>query len=155
MRHRFSLLASACLVALALMAFGATRLQAQQVHDEYHPVPKDTVPQGVYAGWKNFQLNCARCHGEEATGTSFAPNLLHSVGPDGAISSQAIFVSTVCQGRLAKGMPSWCAIGLEIPTMINIYSYVKRRSDGKMGPGRPVPMTDAQDSAYKAANPGS
>jgi mono/diheme cytochrome c family protein len=153
MRHRFSLPGTVGLVTLVLALFGATGLRAQQVHDIYHPAPKDTVPQGVYAGWKNFQLNCARCHGEEATGTSFAPNLLHSTGPDGAISSQAIFVSTVCQGRPDKGMPSWCAIGLEIPTMINIYAYVKRRSDGKMGIGRPVPMSDAADSAAKAAQP--
>ncbi|HTO73410.1 MAG TPA: c-type cytochrome [Gemmatimonadales bacterium] len=156
MRHRFSPIGTAAMlgpVLLLLALARPARLAAQEVHDIYHPVPKDTVPQGVYAGWKNFQLNCARCHGEEATGTSFAPNLLHSVGPDGQISSQAIFVATVCQGRLDKGMPSWCAIGLEIPTMINIYSYVKLRSDGKMGPGRPVPMTDAADSAYKAAQP--
>ncbi|MEO8029413.1 MAG: c-type cytochrome [Gemmatimonadota bacterium] len=139
------------LVTLVVALARPARLDAQEVHDIYHPAPKDTVPQGTYAGWKNFQLNCARCHGEEATGTSFAPNLLHSVGPEGAITSQAIFVSTVCQGRPDKGMPSWCAIGLEVPTMLNIYSYVKRRSDGKMGPGRPVPMSDAADSAAKAA----
>jgi mono/diheme cytochrome c family protein len=153
MRHRFSRIGPAAVLVLLLQVLAHPALLAgQQVHDIYHPAPKDTVPQGTYAGWKNFQLNCARCHGEEATGTSFAPNLLHSTGPDGAISSQAIFVSTVCQGRPDKGMPSWCAIGLEIPTMINIYSYVKMRSDGKMGPGRPVPMSDAADSAYKAAH---
>jgi mono/diheme cytochrome c family protein len=152
MRDRFSTMGTlAALAGLLVILALPARLAAQEVHDIYHPAPRDTVPQGVYAGWKNFQLNCARCHGEEATGTSFAPNLLHSVGPDGIISSQAIFVSTVCQGRPAKGMPSWCSIGLEIPTMINIYSYVKRRSDGKMGPGRPVPMSDAADSAAKAA----
>ncbi len=154
MRHRFSWITTVAklgLVTLVLAMARPARLAAQEVHDIYHPAPRDTVPQGVYAGWKNFQLNCARCHGEEATGTSFAPNLLHSVGPDGAISSQAIFVSTVCQGRPTKGMPSWCAIGLEVPTMLNIYSYVKRRSDAKMGPGRPVPMSDAADSAAKAA----
>lgn len=151
MRDRFSQIARLVTASVILLLLALARpAVAQEVHDIYHPAPKDTVPQGTYAGWKNFQLNCARCHGEEATGTSFAPNLLHSVGPDGAISSQAIFISTVCQGRPTKGMPSWCAIGLEIPTMINIYSYVKMRSDGKMGPGRPVPMSDAADSAFKA-----
>jgi mono/diheme cytochrome c family protein len=111
---------------------------AQQLHDQYHPVPRDTVAQGVYNGWKVFQLNCARCHGEEATGTSFAPNLLNSVGKEGLVNTQELFVATVCSGRKEKGMPGWCELGLEIPKMMDIYSYVRLRSDGKMGPGRPA-----------------
>ena len=115
MRDRFSwitTLAKLGLVTLVLAMARPARLAAQEVHDIYHPAPRDTVPQGVYAGWKNFQLNCARCHGEEATGTSFAPNLLHSVGPDGAISSQSIFVATVCQGAPSCGQtPDWACKG--------------------------------------------
>ena len=35
-------------------------------------------------------------------------------------------------------MPSWCALGMELPTIDKIYSYVKARSDAKMAPGRPA-----------------
>ena len=105
----------ACTVAPAVVA--APRLAAQVV-DQYHPVPKDTVSPAVYNGWKQFQLNCARCHGEEATGTTFAPNLVHSLGPDGTITSQALFVVTVCQGRPDKGMPGWCALELPMPVIL-------------------------------------
>jgi hypothetical protein len=35
-------------------------------------------------------------------------------------------------------MPSWCALGMDPPTIEKIYSYVKARSDGKMSPGRPA-----------------
>jgi mono/diheme cytochrome c family protein len=125
----------ACTVAPAVVA--APRLAAQVV-DQYHPVPKDTVSPAVYNGWKQFQLNCARCHGEEATGTTFAPNLVHSLGPDGTITSQALFVVTVCQGRPDKGMPGWCALELPMPVILNLYAYVQLRADGKMGPGRPA-----------------
>lgn len=123
--------------ALAPMALTAHRVDAQVV-DQWHPVPKDTVAPAVYNGWKQFQLNCARCHGEEATGTTFAPNLLVSLGPNGLITSQAIFISTVCQGRPDKGMPGWCALDLSMPVIMNLYAYVKLRSDGKMGTGRPA-----------------
>jgi mono/diheme cytochrome c family protein len=122
---------------LAAGALTARRLEAQVV-DQWHPVPKDTVSPGVYNGWKQFQLNCARCHGEDATGTTFAPNLLISLGPEGVITSQAIFLSTVCQGRPDKGMPGWCALDLSMPIILDLYSYVKLRSDHKMGPGRPA-----------------
>jgi hypothetical protein len=44
----------------------------------------------------------------------------------------------VCAGRPAKGMPAWCALGMDIPTIYKIYSYEKSRSDAKMGPGRPA-----------------
>jgi mono/diheme cytochrome c family protein len=129
------LVLGACILAAG--ALTAYRLEAQVV-DQWHPVPKDTVSQGVYNGWKQFQLNCARCHGEDATGTTFAPNLLISLGPEGQITSQAIFLTTVCQGRPDKGMPGWCALDLSMPIIIDLYSYVKLRSDHKMGPGRPA-----------------
>ena len=112
-----------------------------QVHaqgDIYHPAPRDTVSSDVYNGWKVFQLNCARCHGEDATGTSFAPNLLLSVSAEGAVNTQELFLTTVCAGRKDKGMPAWCELGLELPKILQMYAYVKLRSDGKMGIGRPA-----------------
>jgi mono/diheme cytochrome c family protein len=124
--------------ALALSICSTPRASAQEVRDIYHPVPRDTVSQSVYNGWKVFQLDCARCHGEEATGTSFAPNLLASVGKEGLVNTQELFVATVCGGRKDKGMPAWCELGLEIPKIMDIYAYVRLRSDGKMGPGRPA-----------------
>jgi mono/diheme cytochrome c family protein len=123
--------------ALAPAALTAPRLEAQVV-DQWHPVPKDTVAPNVYNGWKQFQLNCARCHGEDATGTTFAPNLLISLGPEGQITTQAIFLTTVCSGRPDKGMPAWCSLDLSMPIILDLYAYVKLRSDHKMGPGRPA-----------------
>jgi hypothetical protein len=35
-------------------------------------------------------------------------------------------------------MPSWCALGMEMPTIEKIYAYVKGRSDAKLGQGRPA-----------------
>ena len=117
----------------------STTQQAEApLRDAYHQAPKDTVAPDVYDGWKQYNLNCARCHGEDVLGTTIAPHLIMSLKPDGPINTQQLFIQTVCAGRPEKGMPAWCALGMEIPTIEKIYSYVKRRSDAKMGPGRPA-----------------
>ena len=108
------------------------------LRDQYHSAPLDTVPQQVYDGWKQFNLNCARCHGEDVQGTTIAPHLIVSLKPDGPINTKEKFVQTVCAGRPEKGMPAWCALGMEMSTIEAIYSYVKGRSEGKMHPGRPA-----------------
>ena len=108
------------------------------LRDAYHTAPLDTVSQEVYAGWKQFNLNCARCHGEDVQGTTIAPHLIVSLRPDGPINTKELFVQTVCAGRPAKGMPSWCALGLDMDKINQIYSYVKGRSDAEIHPGRPA-----------------
>jgi mono/diheme cytochrome c family protein len=125
--------------AVLLAALTATsQAAAQELRDAYHQAPRDTVPQEVYDGWKQYNLNCARCHGEDVLGTTIAPHLIMSLKPDGPINTKQLFIQTVCAGRPEKGMPAWCALGMELPTIEKIYSYVKRRSDAKMGPGRPA-----------------
>ena len=108
------------------------------LRDAYHTAPLDTVSQEVYAGWKQFNLNCARCHGEDVQGTTIAPHLIVSLRPDGPINTKEIFVQTVCAGRPAKGMPAWCALGLDMEKINEIYAYVKGRSDSKIHLGRPA-----------------
>lgn len=108
------------------------------LRDVYHQAPLDTVSQEVYQGWKQFNLNCGRCHGEDVQGTTIAPHLIVSLRPDGAMPTKALFVQTVCAGRPEKGMPAWCSLGLEMDKINAIYSYVKGRSEGKIHPGRPA-----------------
>ena len=108
------------------------------LRDAYHQAPRDTVDQATYDGWKQYNLNCARCHGEDVLGTTIAPHLIVSLKPDGPINTQELFVQTVCAGRPAKGMPSWCALGMDPAKINQIYSYVKGRSEGKIAPGRPA-----------------
>lgn len=108
------------------------------LRDEYHQAPRDTVPQPVYDGWKQYNLNCARCHGEDVLGTTIAPHLVMSLKPDGPINTKESFVQVTCAGRPDKGMPAWCALGLEMEKIDQIYAYVKGRSAGEIGPGRPA-----------------
>jgi len=123
------------LVAAAVVT---SRVEAQELRDQYHQAPRDTVSQEVYDGWKQFNLNCARCHGEDVLGTTIAPHLIMSLKPDGPINTKEAFLQVVCAGRPEKGMPSWCSLGMDPGTIEKIYSYVKARSDAKMSPGRPA-----------------
>jgi len=108
------------------------------LRDAYHQAPLDTVSQEVYQGWKQFNLNCARCHGEDVQGTTIAPHLIVSLRPDGSIPTKALFMQTVCAGRPEKGMPAWCTLGLDMGKIDTIYAYVKGRSEGKIHQGRPA-----------------
>lgn len=108
------------------------------LRDQYHQAPLDTLPQQAYDGWKQYNLLCARCHGEDVMGTTIAPHLVVSLKPDGPINTKELFVQTVCAGRPEKGMPAWCPLGLEMDKIEAIYVYVKGRSEGQVHPGRPA-----------------
>jgi hypothetical protein len=126
----------------AAAAQGSTADQTQTadapLRDQYHQAPRDTVNQATYDGWKQFNLNCARCHGEDVQGTTIAPHLIVSLKPDGPVNTPELFTQVVCAGRPEKGMPSWCALGMDPAKIGQIYSYVKGRSEGKIHPGRPA-----------------
>jgi mono/diheme cytochrome c family protein len=141
MRTLISRLARPMLLGSALTLGLSTvngNANAQELRDQYHQAPRDTVTQEVYDGWKQYNLNCARCHGEDVLGTTIAPHLIGSLKPEGAMNTKELFIQTVCAGRPANGMPSWCALGMELPTIEKIYAYVKGRSDAKLAPGRPA-----------------
>jgi mono/diheme cytochrome c family protein len=128
----------------ALTIVGAARAEAQDsayweaYKKQVEAVKRDTIPQNAYQGWKQYELNCSRCHGEYGVGTSFAPSLIVSLKDGGTVPDQTAFITVVCQGRTDKGMPGWCALGLEMDKIQNIYSYLKLRADGKVAAGRPA-----------------
>jgi mono/diheme cytochrome c family protein len=106
--------------------------------DPYHPAPRDTVDAETYEGWKQFSLHCSRCHGDEALGTSFAPDLVASLAPGGNIGSRDDFMAVVSLGRHDKGMPSAATLGLDSVYFGGLYLYLKGRSEGRFHGGRPA-----------------
>ena len=124
-------------LALLGLAWGVRPAHAQAA-DPYHPAARDTISVEAYQGWKQYELNCSRCHGEFGVGSSFAPALIVSLTDSGTINTKVLFIQTVCAGRPDKGMPSWCALGLEMDKIQNIYAYLKGRADGKIHIGRPA-----------------
>ena len=94
-----------------------------------------TASPAAYQGWKTFHVYCYRCHGTDAMGSDLAPNLRHSVGPQGSVNHD-VFVTTVKEGRLAKGMPAWKEV-LRDDQIENLWAYLRARSDGSLAAGRP------------------
>lgn len=137
------LLGRATFLAAVSLVLAATAATAQVVRDEYHPAPRDTLDNDTYQGWKQFELNCSRCHGEYGVGTTFAPALIVSLKNEGTVPTMESFITTVCVGRPDKGMPGWCALGLEMDKIQRMYSYLKGRADGKIGAGRPAVKSDS------------
>jgi mono/diheme cytochrome c family protein len=91
--------------------------------------------QAEYQGWKTFHVYCYRCHGVDAMGSDLAPNLRHSVSPEGSVTHE-VFVQTVKEGRLPKGMPAWKEM-LSDEQVENLYAYLKARSENRLAAGRP------------------
>lgn len=88
-----------------------------------------------YDGWKVFHVYCYRCHGTDAMGSDIAPNLRHSLGPEGGVDWPC-FITTVWNGRPPKGMPTWSTL-LDTTQIQDLYAYVTARSMGGLAPGRP------------------
>jgi mono/diheme cytochrome c family protein len=88
-----------------------------------------------YEGWKMFSVYCYRCHGVDAMGGGIAPNLRHSVSSEGSVTHD-VFVTTVTNGRLDKGMPTWKAL-LSPEQIEDLWLYINARSSGRLAPGRP------------------
>jgi mono/diheme cytochrome c family protein len=93
------------------------------------------VNKSEYDGWKTYNTYCDRCHGQDALGSTLAPNLRRSVGPEGSMTHE-LFIQRVADGIVDKGMPAWKGV-LTPEQMENVWAYVRARSSGRLAAGRP------------------
>ncbi|MGI9347627.1 MAG: c-type cytochrome [Gammaproteobacteria bacterium] len=94
----------------------------------------------TYRGWRQFHGVCHTCHGQDAAGSTFAPNLLESFGNPELTYKK--FVETVYNGRqvVKEGQQPMLAFGNNrdvIRNLDNLYAYLRARADGVLGVGRP------------------
>lgn len=94
------------------------------------------VSRPEYEGWRQYSVNCARCHGQDVLPNPVAANLLVSVKSGGPVDTPEKFREVVTKGRPERGMP---AFETQLtPGQINaIYAYAKGRAEGRIPPGRP------------------
>jgi cytochrome c len=91
------------------------------------------VTPSVFRGYELFDSYCFRCHGADAVGGEYAPNLRASIN-NGMTEDQ--FLSIAMEGRKAQGMPAWA--GFFSPQDIDsIYQYTKARAVGALSTGTP------------------
>jgi mono/diheme cytochrome c family protein len=96
------------------------------------------LSQAEYDGWRQYSVNCARCHGQDVLPNPVAANLLISLAPGGPMASLEKFAQVVSEGRPDRGMPAFKSI-LTPEQIQAIYAYVKGRADKRIPPGRPEP----------------
>jgi polar amino acid transport system substrate-binding protein len=98
------------------------------------------VSQAEYEGWRQYSVNCARCHGQDVLPNPVAANLLTSLAAGGPIDTPEKFGQVVHDGRPHRGMPAFKDILSPEQTQA-IYAYVKGRADKRISPGRPAKPT--------------
>lgn len=86
----------------------------------------------VYNGWKWWHVYCYRCHGQNAIGSTLAPNL---TDPNLRLSLPD-FLQTVREGVPENGMQAWNKL-LDDKQITQLYYYVIARMDKVLPPGRP------------------
>lgn len=127
--------------ASALLLFTAmTNTVIAQEEEPKYVITDGKVDKGTFNGWRRFHGTCHTCHGQDALGSSFAPNLTESLNT----IDHAAFVETVSSGRQANsaggGASAMPAFG-EDPNIMkhidDIYRYLTARAKGGLAPGRP------------------
>lgn len=110
----------------------------------YSIKPDGTVDWFTYSGFRRYHSECHVCHGPEGLGSSYAPALVDSLKTMDYYKFQEIVVGgrENVGGGNDKVMPSF---GLNKNVMCyldDIYVYLRARSDGALGRGRPQKRAD-------------
>jgi methanol metabolism-related c-type cytochrome len=110
-----------------------------QDEEKYYSMVDGKVDQGTYNGWRRYHSSCHTCHGPDGLGSSYAPSLVDSL----KVISYDDFAEVVINGRenvstsQQSVMPAFGTV-MDVATYIDdIYAYLKARSDGALGRGRP------------------
>lgn len=149
--------------ALTLCGAFAAQAQESQVSETvaaageekpYKIAPDGTVDWATFSGFRRFNSTCFVCHGPDGAGSSFAPALVESLKR----LSYEQFTEIVVNGKTEVNTASqrkMPAFGLDPNVMCyldDIYAYLKARSDGALGRGRPPKHADKPPEAAEAEN---
>ena len=107
--------------------------------DKPYKVKDGKVDKATYNGWRRYTESCLRCHGPDGAGSSYAPSLADSLKQ----MSEDQFKEVVVNGRknvntaAENVMPPFGEVEDVMLYLDDIYAYLKARSDGVLGRGRP------------------
>jgi cytochrome c len=96
------------------------------------------VTDEVFGGFEKYDSYCFRCHGFDAVGGEYAPDLRKSL--INGLSRHDFFVVAM-EGRESKGMPGWAGF-FTADELNQVYEYVEARALDLIGPGRPPSKND-------------
>ena len=112
---------------------------ARAQNDPVYTIKNGEVEIHVYNGYRRYGESCLRCHGPDGAGSSYAPNLTESLKH---LSYDAV-VDVIVNGRKNVSassnnvMPAFGTTEDVVTYLDDIYGYLKARSDGLLGRGRP------------------
>ncbi len=146
------LLISTALAATFLLGVSALAL-SENARADSAPAESDAKPyvvqnghvdHHVFNGYRRYGDNCLRCHGPDGAGSSYAPALVDSLKH----MTKEQFENTVINGRQDVNtanqnvMPAFGLNPDVVENLDDIYGYLKARSDGALGRGRPKQIGD-------------
>jgi methanol metabolism-related c-type cytochrome len=106
----------------------------------YNVAPDGTVDWYTYSGFRRYHSDCHVCHGPEGLGSTYAPALTDSLK---ALSYEQV-ATVIASGRQNvtttsnNVMPAFGTNPNVMCYLDDIYVYLKARSDGALGRGRPA-----------------
>lgn len=112
---------------------------SEQDTEKPYVVKDGKVDRATFNGWRRYTESCLRCHGPDGAGSSYGPSLVDSLKR----TSEEDFKEVVINGRVnvAAGkesvMPPFGMVEDVALYIDDIYGYLKARSDGVLGRGRP------------------
>jgi len=138
---------SSSMVFVAVCALVSASVVAVTAAGEQKPytVIDGKVDKQTYNGWRRYTESCLRCHGPDASGSSYAPNLLESMKALGEDQIKDVIINgrTNVSQSAESVMPAFGEVEDVALYLDDIYGYLKARSDGVLGRGRP-PRLDAK-----------
>ncbi len=114
--------------------------------------PDGTVDWYTFSGYLRFNSTCIVCHGPDGAGSTYAPALTDSLKN----LTYGEFLAIVAQGRQNVGtasdnvMPAFGENKNVVCYLDNIYVYLRGRSDGAVGRGRPEKHVPKPPAVAKA-----
>jgi methanol metabolism-related c-type cytochrome len=123
----------------ASLGLGAVGWAAKADEEKPYTVIDGKVDMATYNGYRRYDNSCLRCHGPDGAGSSYAPSLVDSL----KTLSYDQFAEVVINGKKDVStsqqlvMPAFGFVEDVVNNLDDIYAYLKARSDGALGRGRP------------------
>lgn len=98
---------------------------------------KCQVGKDTYVGWRSFHTHCFQCHGGNAQGSTFAPNLMERVKAHVDWPRFSYVLHHGYRGTMGA-MPTFAKNNAVLKDKAPLYAYLLARTAGALPPGRPV-----------------